>query len=386
VLSLLLMMPLSVVNAVGSVTLGVSRKVVAVYSPTSAKASDGRTSTQLLQGANGVMCGFLKWGITPTSIYPFLETQISNMKLSMRGLVYQGGIGTEYLLQGDTWADGSAISQSAFNSMLARDASGNPIPFADGYLPDLASSAYRDFLVGWSKKQVDAGVDSMFFDGIYYYANYRIYVMGQNHDQTLTQYSGYFKVIADQLKSYAGSKGTRVFITLNNGYGGDIKLHPYQDFATVSFSPQDFDPPFTPHENWAQIKADAAQAMGRPVPIVAFIDWAGSLVGTPLSKLASLSSADQVTVLRNLDASTKAAGVFFAYPVYGGDTVYGKYDSVKYGTYNTIVALAKGTPGTTTTATLPGTTTTPHAQRVIAMIRVLESGVREAVLLSQRKP
>jgi hypothetical protein len=45
-------------------------------------------------------------------------------------------------------------------------------------------------------------------------------------------------------------------------------------------------------------------------------------------------------VHRNLDTATRDAGVSFAYPVYGGSTPEGTYDSVKAGTIATIVDLA----------------------------------------------
>jgi len=385
VLSLLLMMPLSVVNAEGSVTLGASLKVVGVYEPTSTKASDGRTSTQLLQGmsANFVKLAFFKWGETPQSQYSDLQASIKELKQTMPNLIYEGGASAGLLVQGDTWADGSAISDSDFNAMLARDGSGNPIPFWNGYLGDTGSETYRKYLIGWCEKQIDAGVDALHFGEVYQYAQYRIANMRQDSTSTTAEYAQYFTLIANELKTYATSKGRQLLVTLNGGIGAKLEGRPLAemqvalgmlDYVSVSFSLEDFDPPFTPHEDWASIRAYVTQVMGRDVPIMVWIDWAGRESNTQLSKLAAQSAADQVTVLRNLDASTKAAGVFFAYPVYGGDTVYGKYDSVKYGTYNTIVALAKGTPGTTTTATLPGTTTTatlpgttttPHPQRVI---------------------
>lgn len=344
-LFLLLTMILSAGEAEAVIMLGVDVKVVALYQPTVRSAFGGREAADLLppMQTNLVMRGWWKWGPGFNAFYDQLKASIAQLKQKMPNVIYQGGISASYIVREDTWADGSAISHSDFAKMLARDKSGNPIPWGgDGYLADVASPRYRKYLLGWSQKQIDAGVDSLFLDEVYLAGEMKI-AGGADRYLTYYQYARYVKMLTSSLKSYAASKGRNLLITLNCGNAIYFGLRPsvayrMQDYVTVSFNKQDFVPPFTLREDWTKINATIREKMGRSVPIVAFIDW-GPDDSTALKLFSNLTRDDQIALLGQLDSATRAAGVLFAYPVFIRSPY---YDSVREGTYDTIAALARG--------------------------------------------
>jgi len=360
VLLLVFLVPVASVPQVQSYNIQ-NVKVPAMYETTIALAQDGRGAAQLLPPTHTdfIMRGWMKWGTGLNRYYPQLKSSVSQLKTIMPDVIYEGGISAQFVDPHDTWSSGLKISASDFNMMLAYDISGQPIPLAYGYMPDLASLVYRKYLTGWCQKQINAGVDAIFFDGVYGYAEYKINTMGQNPDVVNSQYTGYYKTVVDNLKSYAASRG-RQFLAARSGGVLAAAVGIYQqypvllradDFIHGSFNILDFSPPFVPVENFVKIKSQLTQAKGSSVPIIMYFDWVGADPNTQMSKFAALSTADQVTVLKNIDAATKAAGILFAYPVYGGDTSDGKYDSVKYGTYDTIVGIASPTSTTDTFGT-----------------------------------
>jgi len=352
VLLLIFLVPVALVPQVQGYDIQ-NVKVPALYEPTTAATTDGRRATQLLppMHTDFIMRGWMKWGTGLNRNYFQLKSSVSQLKNIMPGVIYQGGISAQFVDPHDTWASGLQISASDFDKMLARDSSGNRIPIAYGYMPDLASPVYRNYLIGWCKKQIDAGVDAIFFDGVYGYAGYKVSTMGRDPHVVNPQYAGYYKQVVDSLKSYAASKG-RQFLAAKSGGVLAASVGIYQDYPVLlqsddlihgSFSTEVFSPPFVPVEDFAKMKANLIKVRGYEVPIIMYFDWAGTDPNTQMSKFVTLSTQDQITVLENIDAATKAAGILFAYPVYGGDTFAGKYDSVKYGTYNTIVVLATST-------------------------------------------
>jgi hypothetical protein len=216
-----------------------------------------------------------------------------------------------------------------------------------------------------AEKLIDSGADIINFDQVYTYAQYRIMSMGKPAGQTAQNYSQYFDNVVATVRQYAAQKGVQILVTMNCGTVEAAKALlrassaslEMLDIITVVFNPADFSWPYTTKDDWAGLKAAVSTAYKRQVPIVAFMDSVGENSPTnaklPLSKFAALRTADQIKVLKKLDASTRAAGVLFAYPVYGGNVdPSGRpgilYDSVRYGTYNTIVALSTAASSGTT--------------------------------------
>jgi len=210
----------------------------------------------------------------------------------------------------------------------------------------------------------------MFFDEVYGYAEYKIENKMGSQDNIVNEYSGHFKMVADELKSYAASEGKTFLVARNGGIcEKSAQIYPQypvtiqaDDYTHCSLSKDDFKSPFKSTEDFVGIKANITKAKGKEIPVIVFMDWAGGIPTTQLSMFASLSQQDQITLLKNLDTKTKEAGVSFAYPVYGGGitkTAYPKgiYDSTYFGTYDTIVQLATSNAPCTTTTISPTTTT-----------------------------
>ena len=331
--------------------VSINDSTVGLYQQTFQSSSDGRTAVQLLGGmkANFVMRGFFKWGITNLGEYTSLRDSVSSLTQANPGLIYEGGMMAAQISKGEFWANGTTISPSAFKSMLALDATGSPILFDNcstcGYLTDLASQNYRNYLVGWSEKQIDSGVGALFYDQVYKYAIYKVQKMGQNPTTVYTAYAQYFTRVTDTLRSYAQSKyGTNLLIAVNDGFVRNFILWPQpavtyqmQDLMVFSFDLTDFSSPFKLDENWAQVKSEVNSIFGRSMPIFAYMDWGNGT--NPLSEFASLSTNNQITLLTEMAGAANAAGILFAYPVF----IAGRYDSTKAGTYQTIVNLATST-------------------------------------------
>ena len=320
---------------------------VGFYQQTNWMSHDGRNATQLLAGmdADFVMRGWFKSVIESPNWFVTLQNSISELKAARPSIIYEGGISASTIISGDTYADGTAISPADFSCMQAKDVNGNPITHNAGYLSDLACPAYQTFLTGWCERQIDAGVDALFFDEVYTYAGYKIRQLGADPASTYNQYEGYFASLVSTLKSYASSKSRSLLVTTNGGYA--TRLHPTsydvtyqaQDFLTFSIGLNDFVPPFNLQENWAQLK----QTLGLNLPIMAFIDFSNPGQDTAMTRFAKLSTQDQITVLKEIDAATRAAGVLFAYPIFLAHA----YDATAAGTYDTIVSLARSSASAT---------------------------------------
>jgi len=174
--------------------------------------------------------------------------------------------------------------------------------------------------------------------------------------KTVTEYEDYYMQIVNEVRDYAASKNRTVLISFNwnadvikkvgampNGMKVLKTMYNGMDYVIASMNPWDFNTtPYTLTEDWPGVKSTLATA-GINLPIVTFLDWSGSCDWCPVYKLAHLSKQDQINYLTALDADTKANGILFAYPVWGGgDQLYpSRYDSIKYGTYDAMVELAK---------------------------------------------
>jgi len=155
-------------------------RVAVVFEPINAKASDGRNATILLQDmkADFVLRGYFKWGRC-LEWYPWvglpctyqeqlqslneLSSLISQLKRERPNLIFGGTITFSHLDPKDTYADGTPIGDD-WEQMAFRDKKGNLVKFYGGYVADIASPLWRKYLIGWAEKQIDAGVDSFFFD------------------------------------------------------------------------------------------------------------------------------------------------------------------------------------------------------------------------------
>lgn len=323
-----------------------------------------------------VFRGFFKmdstWGYgVDTTLYVQLEDAISQLKARKPTIIFQGGLSASILDPADTWADGTPLSDNDINDMILyidgksikRD---RPwLPKGYDHIADIASPKYRDFIVGWSEKLIDSGVDSILYDEVLIAPVYKTRNT-KDFEELMTTYEEiYWKDIVERVKDYAKSQNKTVYLTANENYNLAILFHPlkYTDMATFHFARCDMPPlndrseqksQFCDLENW-QILEDwdllkekvKESHNGSLVPIVVFIDWGGD-ANAQLGLFVKMDPEDQNRFLELVDNETSKNGILFAYPMHGGEPgiqkkasqFNGVYDSVEYGTYDTIAKIA----------------------------------------------
>lgn len=368
-----------------------------IYEPINTPAGKGGYVTNLLASSllanaktNFVFRGFFWWGHCPNwwawqdsqlggQTFPCtyqgqlksldaLSDEIKLLKQKNPNLIFAGGITTSHLESKDTWANGTLIGLN-YDSMCAHDSQGNTIDFFNGCISNFSSPQYRQFVIGWANKIVDAGVDAIWFDQICMYEKYQI--GNVSVDKILSDCASNFGEIARAVRLHASQSGRTVFVAFNWNAGGisDLYNSGHEDgiqlllqnvnYVMASTNPGDFNTtaPYVLTEDWPTVK----KAVGN-LPIVTYLDWSGSCNWCQLYKFAQLSKQNQINYLIAVDADTKKNGIIFAYPIWGGsDQMYpDRYDSVRGGTYDTIAQLSNSTVpcSTTSTTTTSSTTTT----------------------------
>ena len=326
-----------------------------IYEPTTQNASNGESALQLLKGLTTtfVFRGIFQWGKSSPIAADFsgVTNNIHNLKQAIPGLIYEGGIGAQYFDKKSTWTNGSIISTADFTSMVARNKQGGYLTFpgSSGYVPDLASPLYQKYLEQWSEKQIDAGVDGIFFDDPFYYAQYKVNVLHANASTIYQEYANYLyynqNSVVKELRSYATAKGRPFFVTINAGRCNSLLTfftkYPFtlqpNDYISCSFALNDFNANSNPSlqvtEDFNAIKQAAQNIMHKNVPIITFIDWPSEM-----NMFKKLTTQQQITVLSNIYATTKSQGIYFALPV----LVKGQhYDALGNGTYDAMTRLVE---------------------------------------------
>jgi len=348
-------------------------RVSVAYVDITSKASDGRDSVQLLTPIKPdyIFRAYWKWGDLPDSKHQSYKQKISDLKNAIPG-VYVGGFLPLQCIQRapfsrttDRWTNGSTISTTDFNSMILYGNDSQPLSHYDCYVPDPRSTLFQDFIVGWAKKENEAGVDIIHYDGDGI-ALGMAYAHGTITD--LHAFDDSFKTIFERTRNEAG-----VLVTSNNmGIGntrgipyGFYSVEPHLDFIDGQVWNKTLDKPFVLHENYTASREHMMIVYGKEIPLNLFMDYAAGTSDSALAKFVSLSLDDKKTILKMIDDDAKAHGASFIYPIHGGSYVNptnpldrGTYDSVKFGIYDTIVELANSPPPTTSTTTIFITTTT----------------------------
>jgi hypothetical protein len=332
-----------------------------LWESTNFNMSNGETPVQAAAQfkANFIFRGSFQWGFQgvhagPESSTPlFLKTShgIASLKESNPHLLFEGGFGTQFLPRNVTWVNGTAISDAAFNDMVGKNSSGGWLQLYgyEGYVPDLASPTFRTFVAQWSERQIDEGVDGMFFDDPYLYADYLVNVEHQDPTTVYDQYAGYMSSVVQSLKSYGSGQGRAFFATINSGWCDHVQgqlqypsLIKFVSYVSCSADMRDFNatanPSLSPVENFTQLKASITAAVD--VPIMVFVDWPGQQ-----SALLKLTTQQQIRVLTNLHNQLEESGMIFVYEVFHHLPT---YDSVAEGTYSALLQLARGGSHTST--------------------------------------
>ncbi len=226
----------------------------------------------------------------------------------------------------------------------------------EAYYPDITNPEYQELLVSWANRQIDAGADAIWIDGLPQTAVFYLLANGADNRAINDSYEAGKKII-DKIHEYGESKGRRVYV---GSWGIPLRFVeglPYQpeniDFVTMT----PVDGEITNKKlGESYEKISRIKAMYPNTPIFSFIDWSVDSSPTVIFS-QKLDKKEQSGLLQALDESFAKNGVNFIYPLHGGYMgpsakmlsfgKYRNYDSLapEFNTYETIKELAKNKSG-----------------------------------------
>lgn len=327
------------------------------------------TSTQI------VFRGFYRWNKRDPSLEAKLGNVLESIKRELPATHFMGAISLRQLILGDTWPNGTILSSEVIKQIVFTLPNGTMWlgPAAEPII-DISKPLARTFVVGWANLEVDAGVDSIFFDEVEYAAR-RKAQMGLLDG--LSEYYEYWGDIVTQLKTYAMSKyARRLLITMNQGWINPIgekpymDIWPYQDFISISFCIKTVRT-FHAEDDWPGLRERIWKAYRQQLPIISFLDY-GTTSDTPFAVFVNMPLDQQVKMLQILHESAVQNGVIFAYPLASSSAGIGERGGMEYyameeGAYDAIRILSNSLLGrTVNTLTLTSIATTSETQSGIS--------------------
>lgn len=316
--------------------------------------------------------------------YAELEKRIKAIKKEKPGIIFVGAIPAQRINQiekndvtgkiygaNETWAmaldpqkwnihkNGKPFTKMEFQAQFANwhgwAESGQYDPNkVEAYFPDITNPEYQELLLSWAYRQIDAGADAIWIDGLPQTPLLYPFINGVKHPAIKDFYEASQKII-DGIHNYGESKGKRIYV---GSWGIPLKFAenmPYLplniDFVTITPIEKEIQEKRV-NESYEKIK-NIRKIYGN-TPIFVFIDWGVDESPTVVFS-QRLSSEEQKKLLGVLDEYFAKNGVNFVYPVHGGYMgrgavttrfAFGKYmnyDSLapEFGTYDTIKGLAR---------------------------------------------
>jgi hypothetical protein len=342
VLSILSLFPFQ--TALGYTVSISSAKVVTLYET----IFDGDVQSIVRQladtGTQVVFRGY--WGsndaLGRVSIDEFrrLNFRLTEIKRQLPEINILGGLtGTSFYEDG-WWPNGTSIGKDSVRQMSLLIPNGVTPRFAGNPVLDIRKPLARQFLLAWAYGQLDAGVDSIFFD----YIDYASHVAVDVQDSS---FIAAWQMIASSVKEYATTKVARqVTVTIGEGV-----LWPDQDFLTKSVKLETIEKQKIT-DDWSRYKAQIRSVYGKIPPVMIFLDWGGVTSKTPMETFIKLPTQQQISMLKLLSASCVEEGFLFVYPLHKTHL----YDAVSQGTYDTIRELTNQITGVQSSTTVPLTT------------------------------
>lgn len=353
-------------------------------------ASSGFLHNFLLQQTNTTVLGTTS---QKPSFLPILyETTSSNKQAT--GILTQ--LGTTFVFRGTfRWGTGTPTFDShAAASIKALKAANPKLVFEGGIgtqLYNLEDTSNRHEAIGWGEKQIEEGVDGMFFDNPYV-----VYGISSTYVNALFNgdYGSNGYGVIRTLRNFADANYHRKFFAVINTNCDDFigsnslwHRYPYAiqqtDYVSCGIFPDATSiqygyPYFLKTENqyaqyFSTLKANVLQVMGKTVPVMVYIDWNGCPAGESyhgpqpshggdgqyfdtgyMGYYERLSTSDKSKLLTTLYNSAQQAGVSFVLPAHVGGAC--SYDAVGDRLWDTLLSLVGG--GITPTPT-PTPTTIP---------------------------
>jgi len=248
-------------------------------------------------------------------------TQIITMlKAAKPTILVQGGTAQCIVVRADDLDPytGQPLTEEQLMNMVLRDPNtGEPLrdPLGRTYVPDITKEITRDFVVGMAQREIDCGVDSVFFDDPYYGAR-RIGLPESSYDPYLLD-------IFQRTRDYAATQGKQLLITANNQFNilrlakpdYVATICPGVDICTIGWAIH----PETLELIW-DIDYPTAVTMIKnklgDIPIHCFMDYAWRIRQMPLTVFGSSPLTQQQRLIREMDTLARANGILPVYPLH----------------------------------------------------------------------
>lgn len=310
---------------------------------------EGRTVDDTIKIFNETKTDFIYrgfWRQSPLkdSVYSELEQAINQIKEEMPDVIFCGGhtsltlpaternpITGAILDRNKTWSMaldpgkwGVSVSKEDFQKQYAiKHGWLNPDDEYDwqnmpAYFPDITNPDFQELLLSWSKKQIDCGVDAIWFDGLYGHAA----ALGEitenpDHPAVKESFDAASKMV-DEIRNYGYSKGKYIYVGTRPKYFAKLHYLPADiDFVAESFRPKEIIEKEPDEKKWKKTQSQVKEKLG-DVVIFTYMDW-GAKDNTPLATFSQkLSKEEQRKFLKIADEFSQNNGMKFIYPVYGG--------------------------------------------------------------------
>jgi hypothetical protein len=267
-----------------------------------------------------VFRAFFKYGPSPQAKYDELKQAIAKLKPRLPNVIVVGGLAPQFVPRNEIDPDtGARIPEETLQEMAFKpeslgigfdpdklptyfEAMPNSEIFSPmgGFFPDMANPKFRELLLRWAQKQIDAGVDAVWFDLPLEVPRFalRAKLIDKQHP-VYKRYWDAWQTVAEQTRAYARENyGKHILISCNGGptLGNDFVTLPLPLLNREAFLNG------IPDKYFRDMKAWSRREIGWDVPILAFIDW-GATTHSPLGVFSQqLSAEEQNQALKTLDA------------------------------------------------------------------------------------
>jgi len=326
--------------------------------------------------ADLLFLGYFRWrGMATverqTDVYGMLKKCIQQIKEENPDLIFVGGLAVQELNrieydpyhkrmipEEEVWQMALNPKKYGFNmTRIEFHKSYWRVPGDENYIfPDIIDPKFQDLILSFAKAQIDAGVDALWLDGLFWQAEVFYRLVGRREHKAIEEALKAAEKIVLKIKEYAESKGRKIWI----GSNAQIDLPyptPKLDFVTVSPTVAEIREKRLDEDRWRRMISKIKEKHGE-IPIFALIEW--SYPAAPLARdiplgvfSQHLSREEQRELIRSLDKFFKEKGIIFIYPVHGGFigrdatklafSSYYKYDALapEFQTYEQIKELIK---------------------------------------------
>jgi len=327
-------------------------------------------------GADLLFLGYFRWrGMAmverQTNVYGLLKKYIQKIKEENPNLIFVGGLAAQELNrieydpynkrmipEEEVWQIALNPQKYGFN-MTGIEFHKNywRVPEDENYIfPDILNPKFQDLILSFAKAQIDAGVDALWLDGLFWQAEVFYKLAGGREHKAIEEALKAAQKIVLKIKDYAESKGRKIWV------GSDAQIDlPYSmpklDFVTVSPTVSEIREKRLDEDRWTRMISKIKEKYGE-IPVFALIEW--SYPAAPFARdiplgvfSQQLNREEQRELIRRLDEFYKEKGIIFIYPVHGGFigrdasklafSKYYKYDALapEFQTYEQIKELVK---------------------------------------------